>query len=214
MISPKVREKVSNQKPSTSGYETVWERLKRHYGHTNLVVNAHMDAIVGLQVVKGSNYEKIKELFEKVSQRYDALQTLGQSQMLKGFVLSTLNKLPHIRSDLVRTDDNWENWSMKDLLESLQQWWKRNNMATDMSKSPPPRPPDNPKGAKEKHWVDSCPSQDTREKRKAFLLHVNCVSTGDLQVIELASVEVEDVIYVKGGITQVYAIVKRTRILS
>ena len=33
---------------------------KRDYRHTNLVVNTHMDAIVGLQVVTGSNYEKIR----------------------------------------------------------------------------------------------------------------------------------------------------------
>ena len=40
--------------------------------------------------------------------------------MLKYFVMSTLNKLPHIRSDLVRTDGNLEKWIMKDFLESLK----------------------------------------------------------------------------------------------
>ena len=105
--------------------------------------------------------------------------------MLKGFVLSTLNKLPNIKSDLVRTDNEWESWGMKDLLDNLQQWLKRNKMTAETSK-----PSDSPrkerqwwtqKGEKkskerkclfcaENHWSDNCPSQDTKEKRKAFFV--------------------------------------------
>ena len=183
MVHPKVRERISNLKPSTSGYNTAWERL-----------NAHMDVIVNLQVVKGSSYEKVKEFYEKASQSYDALQTLKQADMLKGFVLSTLNKLPNIKSDLVGIDNEWESWSMKDLLDNLQQWLKRNKMAAELSKSS-----DHPKrerqwwthkGEKkskdrkclfceENHWSDSCPSQDTKEKRKAFFVACfNCGSSG------------------------------------
>ena len=156
-----------------------------------------MDVIVNLQVVKGSSYEKVKEFYEKASKSFDALQTLGQADMLKGFVLSTLNKLPNIKSDLVRTDNEWESWSMKDLLDNLQQWLKRNKMTAELSKSS-----DHPKrerqwwtqkGEKkskdrkclfceENHWSDTCPSQDTKEKRKAFFvacrLCFNCGSSG------------------------------------
>ena len=46
--------------------------------------------------------------------------------MLKGFVLTTLNKLPQVKPDLVRTDDDWEDWGMEDLLKALQRWLKRN----------------------------------------------------------------------------------------
>ncbi len=134
MVNPKVQERISNLKPSTSGYNTAWDRLKRDYGHITLVVNAHMDAIVNLPVVKGSSYEKVKEFYEKASQSFDALETLGKSDMLKGFVLSTLNKLPNIKSDLVRTDNEWESWCMKDLLDNLQQWLNRNKMTAETSK--------------------------------------------------------------------------------
>ena len=192
MVNPKVRERISNLKPSTSGYKTAWDRLKRDYGHTTLVVNGHMDA-----VVKGSSYEKVKEFYEKASQSFDALETLGESDMLKRFVLSTLNKLPSIKSDLVRTDSEWESWSMKDLLDNLQQWLKRNKMTAETS-----RPFDSTrkerqcwtqKGERrskegkclfceENYWSDNCPSQDTKEKRKAFFvackLCFNCGSSG------------------------------------
>lgn len=56
------------------------EIKRRLYGHTNLVVDAHMDAIVNLQVVKGSNYEKVKGFYEKVSQSCVALEILGQAE--------------------------------------------------------------------------------------------------------------------------------------
>ena len=62
MVNAKVRQNISNLKPNTLRYQTAWERLKRDYGH----VNAHVDAIVNLQVVKGSNYERVTELYDKV----------------------------------------------------------------------------------------------------------------------------------------------------
>ena len=46
--------------------------------------------------------------------------------MLKGLVVSTLNKLPQVKPDLVRIDDNWEEWDMKKLLSAIQGWLKRN----------------------------------------------------------------------------------------
>lgn len=40
--------------------------------------------------------------------------------------MSTLNKLPHVKPDLVRVDDNWEGWEMEVLISNLQAWLKRN----------------------------------------------------------------------------------------
>ena len=34
--------------------------------------------------------------YEQLFKNFDALQTLGESDMLKGFVLTTVNKLPQI----------------------------------------------------------------------------------------------------------------------
>lgn len=42
MVSSKVGERMSNLKPTTSGYNTAWETLKKDSGRTNFVVNAHM----------------------------------------------------------------------------------------------------------------------------------------------------------------------------
>ena len=75
-----------------------------------LVVTAHVQEIVNLSSVKGTHFLRIQEFYENLSNNYDALVMMGEAGMLRGFVISTLNKLPHVKPDLVRTDDNWENW--------------------------------------------------------------------------------------------------------
>lgn len=104
MVSPKVRESIANLKPGEMGYKVAWERLQSEYGQTKLVINAHVNEIVNLPVVRGTNYTKIQEFYEKVSKNFDSLLTLREAEMLCVFVMTTLNKLPHVKPDLVRTE--------------------------------------------------------------------------------------------------------------
>ena len=75
-----VRYKISNLKPSAIGYKTAWQRLEKEYGRTRLVINAHIDEVVNLQMVRGSSYEKILAFYERLSKNYDALQTFGEQK--------------------------------------------------------------------------------------------------------------------------------------
>lgn len=61
----------------------------------------------------------MKQLYERLSKTHDALQTLGEAEMLREFVMTTIKKLPHVKPDLVRTDDDWEKYTMTDLLDNL-----------------------------------------------------------------------------------------------
>lgn len=67
MVSPKVRESIANLKPGEMGYKVAWERLQSEYGQRKAVINAYVGEIVNLPVVKGTNYGKIQEFYEKVS---------------------------------------------------------------------------------------------------------------------------------------------------
>ena len=51
---------------------------------------------------------------------------MGEEYILSGFVMTTLKKLPQVKPDLVRVDDNWEEWDMKELIENLRKWVQRN----------------------------------------------------------------------------------------
>ena len=66
------------------------ERLKKEYGQTKVVVNAHMDGIINLTPVKGSNYSKVQEFFEKLSKNFDALQTLEEGDKLQRALQASL----------------------------------------------------------------------------------------------------------------------------
>ena len=108
MVNPNVRAKIANLKPGEIGYKVAWERLQSEYGYSKVVVNAHVEEILNLPVVKGSNYLKIQEFIESASRNYDALLMMGEADMLRGFVTSTLNKIPQMRPNIVRTDENCE----------------------------------------------------------------------------------------------------------
>ena len=75
MVSGKVRDKISNLKPGSLGYKIAWERLKKEYGQTRLVVNAHVDEIVNLSPVRGYSYEREQVFYETLSRNHDALHS-------------------------------------------------------------------------------------------------------------------------------------------
>ena len=63
-----------------------------------------------------------------MSRKYDALLAMGGADMLRGFVLSTLNKIPKVTPDIVETDKKWKNWDMEALINKLWQWLKRHKV--------------------------------------------------------------------------------------
>ena len=67
---------------------------------------------------------KNQEFYESVSRNYDALLTMGEADMLRGLVMSTLNKIQQVRPAIVRTDENWGEWDMEALINNLRQWLK------------------------------------------------------------------------------------------
>ena len=84
---------------------------------------------------------------------------LKEGQKLQGFVMTTLNKLPDVKPDLVRVDDSWEEWSMEDLIDALQKWLRRNHVKSSKC---------------EKHLF----SQKQGDKLKPYCLSAENKSTG------------------------------------
>ena len=96
-------------------YKTI---LKTKYGKTSEVANAHMQSIVSLPVVKGTQPKKIHEFFESLVTNTQALETMGKLSQVHGFVRPTLDKLLGIRADLERLDDEWQDWGFTQLVEA------------------------------------------------------------------------------------------------
>ncbi len=102
------------------------DRLKKEYRQTRMVISAHLNKTISLPTIKWTNTEKIEGFYDKLSNNFDDLQTLGKGDKLQGFVMNFLNKLPHVKPDLVRVESSWEEWKMETLISNLQAWLKRN----------------------------------------------------------------------------------------
>ena len=61
-----------------------------------------------LPVISTVNTPKIHEFSEKLMFAVQSLETMKKLEQVNGYVAMTLDKLPAIRGDLIRTDPEWQ----------------------------------------------------------------------------------------------------------
>ena len=111
---------------SAEGYERAKNILASTYGKPSEVVNAHVQEIMNLRSVYGSNPVKIYQFYEKLLRHVQSLDTMGKLNNINGYVSATIDRLSGIRSDLVRLDDTWQEWGFQELVTALRRWTERN----------------------------------------------------------------------------------------
>ena len=133
---------------------------------------------------------KIHQFYESLSFNVQVLETLGKLKEVNGYVRMSIDKLPEIRGDLVRTDENWQEWDFAKFVYALQGWTERNPV-TIRSSDKPWRDSNafntqlgdaRPRGGVYCDSTDHKPNEctevsNTSERRKIFLrkrLHFNC----------------------------------------
>ena len=126
LLEPKVRTGIDGLPFSSEGYERAKNIIITKYGKTSEIVNAYVQSIMALPPISGSNIVKIHQFYEKLSFNVQALETLGKLREVNGYVRMSIDKLEGIRGDLVRTDDNWQEWDFPKLVYALQKWTERN----------------------------------------------------------------------------------------
>ena len=122
---------------NTDGYTSIKNILTLRYGKIIEFVNAHVQATMTFPIVHDSNPICIYEIYEKLLTHVQSLETVRKLNTIKVYVRNTLDKLPQIRSDLVRLDDEWQQWYFPKLTNALRQWVLRNPVTeTGKEKSP------------------------------------------------------------------------------
>ena len=119
-------ELIGNIPNTDDGYDRALELLRKEFGQNQAVIAAHTKEIIEMGVVHGTKYSRIKEFYDMLSINYEALRAMDAHKKVEGLVLSTLEKLPHVKPDLARNDENWEQWTYEQLLEEVRKWLKRN----------------------------------------------------------------------------------------
>ena len=135
LLVPGVRASVDGLPFTTECYERAKTLLQTKYGKPSEVTNAHMQRVIGLPTVYGTQPAKIHDFYGKLSSHIQVLETMGKVKEIGGFVRVKLDKLPGVRADLVRLDDIWQEWGFRELIESLRKWCDRNPIHSDDRKS-------------------------------------------------------------------------------
>ena len=118
--------------PFTSeGYNRAKSILNERFGKESEIVKAYVKEILDLPLISSANPRRINEFSEKLTYCVQALQTLNKLEQVNGAVSMTLDKLPAIRGDLVRTDPDWQSWSFAKLSEAVRLWTRRNAADTN-----------------------------------------------------------------------------------
>ena len=110
MVIPKVRLPIEELPWNTEGYERAKNTLSSKFGKPNKLANTHIQNIISLPVIEGTNPVGITEFNEKLMTSVQSLDKMGKLKEINGFVRSTINKIPRIRADMVRIDSDWHNW--------------------------------------------------------------------------------------------------------
>ena len=130
-MDPKVRSTIDRLPFTTEGYERAKNILKTKYGDDSEIVNAYVQNIMYLPVIRGTNAGKIHDFYTKLLFNVQSLETLGKLREVNGYVRMCLDKLEGIRGDLVRTDDDWRQWDFPKLVDALRKWTERNPVKTN-----------------------------------------------------------------------------------
>ena len=126
LLEPSVKRVVEALPFTPEGYNRVKSILKDRFGKESEIEKAYVKEILELPHITSPSPKKIGEFYEKLSYSGQALETMKRLDQVSGNVSMTLDKLPAIRGDLVRTDPDWETWDFLKLTEALRQWVRRN----------------------------------------------------------------------------------------
>ena len=201
LLAPKPRMSIEALPFSAEGYNRAVAILKDKYGKDSEIVKAYNKEILELPVISGVDVKAIHQFHERLAYCVQSLQTMGNLDQVNGNVPMTLDKLPGIRGDLVRTDDSWESWDFVKLCEALRLWIRRNPVDSIPAEEVDPKSSHRKRSDKlfaakqgdlkqrkcvycedTSHVSWECPKISTLDERKKFLaqrrLCFNCTNSG------------------------------------
>ena len=125
-LDSKVKTSIDGLPFTEKGYAKAKEILVEKYANESEIVNSYVEEIISLPTINGSQPGKISAFFERLRYNVQSLETLNKLSDVNGYVRMTINKLPGIRGDLVRTDPKWKEWTFVQLCDALRDWTERN----------------------------------------------------------------------------------------
>ena len=137
-VESHVRKGIDGLPFTSEGYAKAKAILQERYGRESDIVKAYVRDIINLPNIDGANSVEINKFYERLLYDVQSLETMGKLSQVNGNVALTIDKLSGIRGDLVRNDDNWQDWNFVQFCDALRSWTRRNppEKSTDRKKDP------------------------------------------------------------------------------
>ena len=87
---------------------------------------SRVQSAMALSTINDTNPYKIYDFYERLIAHINTLDTMGKFKEINKYVRFVLDKLCGVRADLMRTNDNWQNWRFNELIEAICKWTERN----------------------------------------------------------------------------------------
>lgn len=108
---------------TSANYAEAVATPKRRFGNTQLIVNKHMEGLLGLTTVESHNHvQDLRHLFDAVESHVRGLRALGVPAETYGGMLTSIlmNKLPPEIRLIVSRELTSETWAISDVLATLE----------------------------------------------------------------------------------------------
>ena len=126
LLDDQPKKEITGLPFSEEGYNKAIEILKKKYGNTSEIIQAHGREILKLPTITTVNLKQIHGFYRSLNVSVNSLKTLEKLDTAEILVLETLEKLGPIKVDLIRTDPNWQSWGF----EKLQQFASKHKPQT------------------------------------------------------------------------------------
>ena len=127
LLAPKAPVLLDGLSFTTEGYERAKVILKSKFGKLSEIAKARIENVIPLPVINNSNPGRIHSFYEKLLTRVQSLESMGKLQNINGCMRHNLDNLSGLRSELVRSDDDWQDWTYVELVEALKKWTETNS---------------------------------------------------------------------------------------
>ena len=120
LLIPRVRLLINSLPFISEGYSRAKSTLLVKFGRSTEIAAAHIQCISLLPVIQNSHPNRIHDFYENLVISVQALDTMNKLKEINGYVRLTLDKLPRISADLVRLDEDWQEWTFPQLVDALR----------------------------------------------------------------------------------------------
>ena len=127
MVEGQPREDILGLPHTIEGYTEAKRILQDKYGKDYKVHKALVKDIENLtSITNVHNLESIHSFYNKLSRTVRTLATMQKLDTAQSTVYTLMDKLGPVREIIAQNDDNWERWSLEELVESLRKYVDRN----------------------------------------------------------------------------------------